>query len=74
MAECKRFLSVQNTVTIRTWGALPEATARLYIRRDGRALMIGGPQEEARSIALDAAIDSPTPQLPEISLGPRPQP
>jgi hypothetical protein len=70
--ECSRFLSVQNTATIRMWGALPEATARLYIRRDGRTLMIGETEEEARSVTLDAVIDSPTPQLPEISLDPRP--
>jgi len=65
--QCKLFLSVQNTATIRAWGALPEATVRLYIRRKGRSLMIGETEEEARNIALDAAIDSPMPQLPEIS-------
>jgi hypothetical protein len=66
--ECRRFVSIQNTATVRSWGALPHATASLYLRRDGRTLLVGTTEEDARSISLDAAIDSVMPRLPDVSL------
>lgn len=64
--ECRRFLSIQNTATIRAWGARLDAPIQIYIRREGLTLMIGKTEDDPKPINLDASLDSPTPRLPEI--------
>lgn len=65
MQECRRFLSLEATATMRNWGALPDSEERLYVRRtDDLILLIGRTEHEAKRIKLLPCINQVLKELP----------
>lgn len=61
--ECRRFLSPATVSTIRTWGARADATAPVYMKLEGRQLLVGWSEASARPVSLSPDFDKATPIL-----------
>ncbi|MFX8542913.1 hypothetical protein ABTM06_19450, partial [Acinetobacter baumannii] len=61
--DCRRFLSPATVSTIRTWGARVDATAPVYMKLEGRQLLVGWSEASARPVSLSPDFDKATPIL-----------
>lgn len=61
--DCRKFLSPTTVATIRAWGARPDATAPVYMKLEGRQLLVGWSEDSARPVALSPHLDKATPVL-----------
>ena len=66
MTDAKKFVSVLNTATIRTWALLPNAPVRLDVRRENDEVYIGPSEHNRTRIPLDSRIDNALPVLPDV--------
>ncbi len=61
--DCRKFVSPATVATIRTWGVRPDATAPVYMKLEGRQLLVGWSEDSARPVALSPHLDKATPVL-----------
>ncbi|MGL5168980.1 MAG: hypothetical protein ACRC9K_24125 [Afipia sp.] len=66
LEDLRKFVSIETTATIRNWSRQRNATAQIYMRREGRTVLIGKNETVAKPITLREVIDSTIPALPSI--------